>query len=104
MTSTSPYADSLTPRPIASQHTAARRDGFLPVTWWAGRNHVCPDMLPAQAAGNDMVNGQEAGFLAAILTGIIVPAQDFSLGQIDLQARPFNHITKFDDRRDFKFV
>ena len=49
----------------------------------AGRDYIGPDMFATQMAGNDMVNCEAEGMLPAVLTGIIISAEDFPPGEFD---------------------
>ena len=72
---------------------------FAVVAVWTGCDNVRPDMLAAQVPGHDVVHRQPAIALAAVLTGIIVPAEDFTAGQLDMRARTMNLSLQPDDRR-----
>jgi hypothetical protein len=61
-------------------------------------------MLTTQPARDNMINSQDAGFLAAILAGVVVPPQNFPFGQVDLQPGAFDHIAKLYYRWNFIFV
>lgn len=60
------------------------------VAVWACSHNICPDVLPAHVARHDMIHGQSAFSLAAILAGIIVAAKDLAAGQLDVGARSVN--------------
>ena len=67
------------------------------VTARAGGYNIGPDMFPAQVFGQNMVHRQHAGVTPAVLAGVIVPAKDLPAGQLDLQARPVDHLVQPDD-------
>ena len=49
-------------------------------------------MFTTLVAWNDMVDGELVSFLAAILAGIVIAAEDLKAGQLSLQARALNYI------------
>ena len=61
-----------------------------------GRNQIFPGMHASQVAWDDMINGQVADALAAVLACVIVAAQDFPLGQAYMLSRALNHVAQAD--------
>lgn len=65
----------------------------------AGGHQILPAMLTAQAARDDMVQRQVQVIAPAILTGVIVAAEDFLFVQLDTRAGALDHPLKADHRR-----
>jgi len=42
--------------------------------------------------GNHMIDGQAAGALPTVLTGVSVPPENLAFGQFHNRTRPFNHV------------
>lgn len=76
---------------------------FPAIALRAGGNQILPGMFTALPSGNDVINGQEAHFSAAVLAGEIVPSQHFPFRKRHVRMGPANHIAKFDYRGRFKF-
>src|SRR3990172_213213 len=57
----------------------------------AGGNQVSPSIFTPQMARNNMVDRQVDSSLTAILTNIVIPAQNLALGQLDSRVRPADH-------------
>lgn len=53
-------------------------------------------MHASQVTGNDMIDGQITGVLAAVLAGVVVAAQDFPLGQSYVLPWALDHVTQAD--------
>ena len=70
---------------------------FAVITCRAGSNKVVPGMVSALVSGGDVVDGQLGGFVSAILTSVVVPAEDFRFCQFEDRARPLDHVCKPDD-------
>jgi len=71
---------------------------FAVVAGRAGSDQVLPGMLAAQVTGDEVVDSQGQGMQTAVLAGVVVPAQDFALGQLDRRARSPDHLIQPDDR------
>ena len=67
------------------------------VAMGAGSDDICPDMLTAHVPWHDMVYGQTAFALPAVLAGIIVSAKNLPAGQLDVWTRPVNLVLQPDD-------
>ncbi len=78
-------------------------DGCLPtffvIAGRAGGDKVIPGMGAAHPPGLDVIDGQFACFVSAILTGEIIPAENFRFGQFDCRTGAFDHIFEPDDGR-----
>jgi hypothetical protein len=72
---------------------------FAMITVRAGSNQVCPHMFTPQMAWNDMVHGKIRDMLTAVLAGVIIPTQHFSLGQLHLRAWSMDHLFQTNDGR-----
>ena len=68
-----------------------RPASFAVIASWAGCNQVASFVPAALAAGDDMVNRHVRHLLAAVLAGVIIPSQDFTLAQFDPNTWPFDH-------------
>ena len=71
-----------------------RSSPFSTVARWTGGDNIGPKMLAAHTTGDNMVDGQQARFLGAILASIIVSPQHFPFGQIDRQTGALDHVAK----------
>jgi hypothetical protein len=63
---------------------------FAMVAVRARGDNIGPNMLTAEVTRRDVIHGQTALALPAVLTGIIVTAKDFPSGQLNMWARPMN--------------
>jgi hypothetical protein len=66
----------------------------------AGRtsgDHIRPDVFAAKVLRPDMVHGQLAGMMSAILADVPVAPKDFAACQFNLHTRPVNHRFESDD-------
>ncbi len=50
------------------------------IAGWAGGYQVIPGMLPSHVAWDDVVDSQEINSLPAVLAGVVIPSQNFTLG------------------------
>lgn len=64
---------------------------FAVIATRASGYDVFPGMFSTQVTREDMVDGQFQGVLSTILTGVIVPTQDFSASQSYFRSRTVNH-------------
>ena len=71
---------------------------FAMIAGRAGRHHVRPSMLAALVFWLDMIHRQTTVAPSAILTGIIIPPEDFAASQLDVRARAVDLNFKADDR------
>jgi hypothetical protein len=69
------------------------------VTVRASCHNIRPDVLSTQVTRRDVIYGQAALALPAVLTGIIITAKDFPSGQLDMWARPMNLALQSNDGR-----
>lgn len=76
---------------------------LAPVAGGAGGHKIFPGMAAAQTAGNNMIERQGVGFTTTILAGVVVTAEDFTFGEGDARMWPFDHVTKLNNRGNFKF-
>jgi hypothetical protein len=72
---------------------------FTMIAMGAGSHQVVPGMVTPQVAWNDVVNREVRYMLTAILAGIVIPPQDFALGQLNLGSRAVDHLFQADDGR-----
>jgi len=56
-----------------------------------GAYHIFPGMLTSPVAGNDVVQSQLSGLLAAVLAGVFITVEYLIAGQFFLPVRPFHH-------------
>ena len=64
---------------------------FQVIAMRASRDHIVPYCFSPKMAWNDMINGEIAGLAAAILTGEIIPAEDFFTVEFDDGSWTFDH-------------
>jgi len=72
---------------------------FAMIAVRAGSHQVGPNMFPTQVARSDMIHGKIWNMLTAVLTGVVVPAQDLSFGQLHLRAGAVDHFFQADNGR-----
>lgn len=70
---------------------------FLAVAGGAGGHQIVPTVGAALMAGDNMINGEDVGFAAAILADVIVAAQDLFFGEGDVVAGAAHHLDKTND-------
>lgn len=63
-----------------------------------GGHEILPFMATTEMAWDDVIDGQRAGMLTAILADKVIAAQDLALGQLDLRARSLDHPLQANDR------
>jgi hypothetical protein len=71
--------------------------GLMPVAGDTGTDHVFPGMLAAAKAWYDMVQGEVAALLTAILAGIFIAVEYLVAGHLSLAAGPVHELGKTDD-------
>ncbi len=78
-----------------------RATAFMMVAAWAGGNQVIPSVLSPQMARDDVIDRQGRSVFAAVLAGIVISAQDLTLGELDARARSFYHSLQTNNRRSW---
>ncbi len=74
------------------------RPPFAVIAGRAGCHHICPNVAAAHVFGKDMVDGQVADVAPTILASIIIAAEYFPPGQLDMEPRPVDHLVQAYDR------
>jgi hypothetical protein len=67
------------------------------VARWAGGNHIRPDMFSAQMPGSYVIHSQADVPFPAILTGIIIAAENLTPGQLDMRTRSMHLVLEPDN-------
>ena len=67
------------------------------VAGWTSRHYIIPDMLASHMARDNVINGHKRGMLPTILAGVIIPAQDLALGQLDARSWAPDHLFQTND-------
>jgi hypothetical protein len=75
---------------------------FAVVAVWTGRHYIGPDVLSTEMARHDVVHGQAAFTLSAILAGIIIAAEHLAACQFYVGTRPMNLDLQPDDGRPWQ--
>jgi hypothetical protein len=75
-----------------------RAPSFAVIAGGTGSYEIFPGMQPAQPARDHVIDGEESEFLAAILAGELIPAQDLSFREAYCEARPLDHSIQADNR------
>lgn len=71
---------------------------FAPVAVHARADDVFPGMLAAPVARYDVVEGEVAALLAAVLAGVLVPVVNLVAGHFSIAPGAFDHLVQTDDR------
>jgi hypothetical protein len=72
--------------------------GFLPIAVGAGADDVFPGVLAAPIAGYDVVEGEVAAFLSAVLAGVFVPIEYLVAGHLSATSRSPDKLGETDNR------
>lgn len=73
---------------------------FTMIAGRTGGDQVGPTVLSAQMLGQHMVDGEEDRVLATILAGEMIPPENFTPAQTDLDMRAVDHVLQANDRGD----
>jgi len=73
-----------------------RHAAFEMVAARTGCDEIVPVRFAAQVARDNVVDRQVVRLPAAVLAGVIIPAEDLLASQFDDGARPFDHLSQAD--------